>query len=198
MMTLWIYFILKLVLECLLSSCPTLTSYYFDWESTDSGLFLAFLGLLMFPANMFVAKLSHRYEDRELINAALIIMLCSIVGFIAYSSKYSVIQYMLFGICIFISTNALEGPNMALLSKSIPKSFAKGTFNAGFLATEAGTLARSIGDVLITLAHHTSGISGMLAATFVPMLGLVVVSALLTRWYYNQMAQDDDEDTKSD
>ena len=77
MMTLWIYFILKLVLECLLSSCPTLTSFYFDWESTDSGLFLAFLGLLMFPANMFVAKLSHRYEDRELINAALIIMLSS-------------------------------------------------------------------------------------------------------------------------
>ena len=153
----------------------------------------------MFPANMFVAKLSHRHEDRELINAALVIMLCSIVGFIAFSSKYSVIQYMLFGICISISTNALEGPNMALLSKSIPKSFAKGTFNAGFLATEAGTLARSIGDVLITLAHHTSGISGMLDATFVPMLGLVVVSVLLTRRYYNQMAEeDDDEDTKSD
>jgi len=94
MMTLWIYFILKLVLECLLSSCPTLTSYYFDWESTDSGLFLAFLGLLMFPANMFVAKLSRRHEDRELINAALVIMLCSIVGFNAFSSKYSVIQYM--------------------------------------------------------------------------------------------------------
>lgn len=50
MTTLWIYFVLKLVLECLLSSCPTLTHYYFGWDSRHSGAFLAFLGLLMFPA----------------------------------------------------------------------------------------------------------------------------------------------------
>ena len=78
--------------------------------------------------------------------------------------------------CDTIHSFLRVGSNMALLSKSIPRSFARGTFNAGFLPTEAGTLARSIGDVLITLAHHTSGISGMLDATFVPMLGLFVVS----------------------
>lgn len=58
MMTLLIYFILKLVLECLLSSSPTLTAFYFGWDSKSSGLFLDFLGLLVFPANMVVARLT--------------------------------------------------------------------------------------------------------------------------------------------
>ena len=198
MMTLWMYFILKLVLESLLSSCPTLTKYYFGWDAKSSGLFLASLGMLMFPANMIVARLSHRFEDRELIRSALVAMLCSIVGFVAFSAgDYSDVQYMTFGICIFISTNALEGPNMSLLSKTIPKSWAKGIFNTGFLATEAGTAARSVGDVLITLAFETAGVPLMLHAIFVPMLCLVVLSAVLTYKYYDQMIEYDEDDIKS-
>ena len=60
MMTLWLYFMLKLVLETLLSSAPTLTRFFFGWDSSYSGSFLACLGLLMFPANVCVARLSHR------------------------------------------------------------------------------------------------------------------------------------------
>lgn len=199
MVTLWVYFILKLVLECLLSSCPTLTTYYFGWGSRSSGLFLACLGLLMFPANMVVARLSHRYEDRELIYSSLVAMLCSIMGIIAYHPQgyYSMGQYMSFGICVFIATNALEGPNMGLLSKTIPRSWAKGIFNTGFLATEAGTLARSVGDVWITLATASAGVSGMLNAIFVPMLGLVILSVMLTRHYYDKMVEIDEDDVKS-
>ena len=198
MMTLWIYFILKLVLECLMSSCPTLTMYYFGWDSKSSGSFLAFLGLLMFPANMVVAKLSHRYEDRELIHYSLVAILCSITGFIAYTpNDYSVVQYMAFGVCIFIATNALEGPNMGLLSKTIPKSWAKGIFNTGFLATEAGTAARSVGDVWITLASNAAGIEGMLNAIFAPMLVLVIVSVALSRQHYDKMVEEDEDDVKS-
>jgi hypothetical protein len=51
MMTLWMYFILKLVLEMLLSSTSTITKFYFGWDSRRSGLFMAFVALLMFPAN---------------------------------------------------------------------------------------------------------------------------------------------------
>ena len=127
MMTLWIYFVLKLVLECLLSSSATVTSYYFEWDSKHSGTFLAFLGLLMFPANMVIAKLSHHYEDRELIYVTLLVMFASVGGIFAYwPSHYSSFQYMFFGICIFLSTNCLEGPNMSLLTKTIPSSWAKG------------------------------------------------------------------------
>ena len=62
------------------------------------------------------------------------------------------------------------------------------------LATEAGTLARSVGDVLITLAHEVSGVSGMLDATFLPLLILSLFSVLLTRYNYNEMIEEDDEE----
>ena len=192
-MTLWIYFILKLVLESLLSSCPTVTRYYFGWNSSKSGAFLAFLGLLMFPANMVVARLSYYYDDKELIRSFMTAILFGCIGIIAYlPNQYSVVQYTLFGICIFISTNALEGPNMSLLSKTIPKSWARGTFNAGFLGTESGTLARALGDVLISLAA-AKGVAGMLDTIFVQMSCLALVSVVLVHRYYDRLEEDDDD-----
>ena len=110
MVTMWTYFVLKLVLECLMSSCPTLTYECFGWTSGYSGTFLTFLGLLMFPANMLVARLSRRFDDRELIQGSLMAVSCSIVGFSLSipGLSYSVVHYVFFGTCIFISTNALE------------------------------------------------------------------------------------------
>lgn len=193
LMTLWIYFILKLVLESLLSSCPTVTRYYFGWNSSKSGAFLAFLGTLMFPANMVVARLSFYYEDKELIRSFMAAILFGCIGIIAYlPNHYSVVQYTTFGICIFISTNALEGPNMSLLSKTIPKSWARGTFNAGFLGTESGTLARALGDVLISLAA-AKGVAGMLDTIFVQMSCLALVSVVLVHRYYDRLEEDDDD-----
>ncbi|KAL7546013.1 hypothetical protein ACHAWF_009359 [Thalassiosira exigua] len=196
MATLWIYFVLKLVLEGLMSSCPTLTSYHFGWDSGHSGAFLAVLGLLMFPANLVVARLSLRFEDRELIYYSLVAILISLVGFINYvpETKYSAVRYMIFGVCIFISTNALEGPNMGLLSKTIPKSWAKGIINTGFLATEAGTAARSVGDVMITLAVESDGVSGLLDALFVPMLCMVAMTVAMVRRYWDKLLEDDEDD----
>ncbi|KAL9186431.1 hypothetical protein ACHAXT_005669 [Thalassiosira profunda] len=200
MTTLWIYFILKLVLECLMSSCPSLTKFYFGWTAQSTGMFLAFLGLLMFPANIFVARLSHRFEDRELIQSSLLAILCSIMGFLAYNplpGAYPVKRYIFFGICIFISVNSLEGPNMSLLSKTIPRSWAKGIFNTGFLATEAGTAARSVGDVWLTLAIECAGIEGMLNSLFAPLMALVLMSLVLTRWHYDELVECDEDDVKS-
>lgn len=197
MLTLWIYFILKLVLECLLSSSATLTRYYFGWDSQSTGAFLAFLGLLMFPANMVVARLSQRYEDRELIYVSVIVMFVSLVGFMVYTPSYSVIQYIIFSICIFVATNILEGANMSLLSKTIPKSWAKGTFNSGFLATEAGTAARSVGDLLISATAGLLGFGHLLNFTFFPLTILMFATILLMRRYFDHMMEDDDDDDES-
>ena len=197
MMTLWLFFILKLVLECLLSSCATLTGFSFGWDSQHKGVFLAFLGGLMIPVNMVVAKLSQNYEDRELILGALVVMFLSAIGildFTAGSSSYSAIQYVAFSICLFISANVLEGPNMSLLSKTIPKEWARGTFNSGFLATEAGTGARSIGNILVSAAVALYGVDRMLNATFVPVAVLVGLSTWFTVRVFEQLAEDDDED----
>ena len=207
MMTLGIYFVLKLVLECLMSSTATLTMYYFGWDATFSGTYLAFLGLLMFPANLGVAALSSRYDDREMITAALYVMLAGIVGIISYGglfdrssseaeseeSSYSVLQYVFYGVVIFLSCNCLEGPNMSLLSKTVPGYWAKGTFNSGFLATEAGTLGRAVGDVFLSVAAY-GGFDRLLNQTFIPLGVLVAATIAVTRKNYSTLEPADDED----
>eukprot|EP00536_Pseudo-nitzschia_multiseries_P008129 jgi/Psemu1/240912/estExt_Genewise1.C_2010016 len=195
MVSLWLYFVLKLVLEMLMSSSGTVTKYYFSWDSKQSGLFLACVALLMFPVNFAVAKLSQKFEDRELIIAALIVMVISVLGMIDYDpDSYSVYQYVTFGVGIFLSTNGLEGVNMSLLSKTIPTSWAKGTFNSGFLATEAGTLARSTGDVLISAVARLFGMGMILNGLFAPMAFLCTISLLVAYYSYDKLTDMDDDD----
>merc|ERR1712238_544165 len=91
-----------------------------------------------FPVNVVVSRLAQQYEDRELIVGTMVMMLVSVLGFLDYFPHYTIYQYAICSIGIFVSTNSLEGVNMSLLSKTIPKAWAKGTFNSGFLATEAG------------------------------------------------------------
>ena len=87
---------------------------------------------------------------------------------------------------------------MSLLSKPIPKSWAKGTFNSGFLATGAGTLARSVGDVLISAEAALYGVPNLLNATFVPLIGFVGISIWATRSFFDQMVEADDDDDEDD
>lgn len=194
MATLGIYFVLKLVLECLLSSTATITSFYFGWNVTRTGILLAVLGLLMFPANMVVAVLSRRYQDRELILATQFIILAGTIGIISYSGEnYSAVQYITASVCCFLGTNMLEAPNMSLLSKTIPRSMAKGIFNSGLLATEAGTFGRVVGDFVISGAGLV-GLERVLDLTFTPMAVLVSVTILATWKLYPHLEPDDDED----
>ncbi len=47
MVSLWLYFVLKLVLEMLMSSSGLVSKYYFNWGQSKCGLFLAVIALLM-------------------------------------------------------------------------------------------------------------------------------------------------------
>ncbi|KAH7459756.1 hypothetical protein PRIC1_011015 [Phytophthora ramorum] len=163
--------------------------YHFNWGSTNNGIYLAALGLLMFPTNMVVGWMSFRYEDREMIILSEIAMFVG-VGIIVNYGHYSVAQFVAGGVIIFISTNVLEGVNMSLLSKTIPKSFAKGTFNSGLLATEAGTFGRAIGDVAITVVG-LPGIQYVLNWTFAPLIAISLLTILYTGRVYHKLATDD-------
>jgi len=199
MVSLWMYFVLKLVLEMLMSSTGIVTKFYFNWDAKKCGLFMAIVALLMFPVNMVVAKLSQKYEDRELIVATLIAMLVSTLGIIDYlPNHYSVYQYIIFGVGIFVSANSLEGVNMSLLSKTIPTHWAKGTFNSGFLATEAGTLARSVGDVLISSVMGIFGTENLLDGLFTPLALLCATSMFMVYFSYNKLTDADDDDDDDD
>ncbi|ETN15168.1 hypothetical protein PPTG_07346 [Phytophthora nicotianae INRA-310] len=187
--SLFIYIVLKLVLECLITASSTIAMYYFNWGSTNNGMYLAALGLLMFPTNMVVGWMSFRYDDREMIMLSEIAMFVG-VGIIVNYGHYSVPQFVAGGVIIFISTNVLEGVNMSLLSKTIPKSFAKGTFNSGLLATEAGTFGRAIGDIAITVVG-LPGIQYVLNWTFVPLIAVSLLTILYTARVYHKLATDD-------
>ncbi|ETV65876.1 hypothetical protein H257_17516 [Aphanomyces astaci] len=177
--TLVIYVVLKLVLEILITSATGIVDWYFHWSSTSAGIFLAFLGLLMFPANVLVGYLSYRYVDGELILYSEVVLVVGIVGIICYSASYSAIQYVFGAVLIYVSTNVLEGVNMSLLSKTIPKAFARGTFNSGLLATEAGTLGRTLGNGAVTLAG-IHGVEFLLNDTFIPMAAITLATIAYT------------------
>ena len=129
--------LLKTVLEGISSSAPTVSQYYFHWGVHASGFYLALLASFVIPTNFVLARLSHRLDDRELMLGALFAMLFGLLGFLVYgeSADYSEARFVLFGLVTFVASNALEGPSLGLLSKTIPKSLAKGTLNAGLLAT---------------------------------------------------------------
>jgi hypothetical protein len=76
----------------------------------------------------------------------------------------------------------------------IPKSWAKGTFNSGFLATKAGTVAQSVGDVLISVTTGLLEFGHLLNCTFLPLMILVFATILLVRRYFDRMIEDDDDD----
>ena len=84
--------------------------------------------------------------------------------------------------------------SQGLLSKTVPKSLARGILNAGLLATQAGTMGRVIGDVWLSSAAFM-GLNEMINRTFEPMCVMVVVSIVATVWSYPHLQpRFDDED----
>lgn len=60
-----IYFMLKYVMEILLSESSVITTYYFKWSTGTVAIFLASLGLTVLPVNIVVGNyISNMFEDR--------------------------------------------------------------------------------------------------------------------------------------
>jgi len=85
--------------------------------------------------------------------------------------------------------NALEGVIMSLLSKVVSPELAKGTFNSGLLATEAGTLGRVVGDTMLTCLSERLE-AGVINGLFVPIALGVLLSILLTYRHYDSLKND--------
>ena len=75
---------------------------------------------------------------------------------------------------------------MSLLSQTIPKSWSRGIFNVGLLATEAGTFGRAIGDVLLSIwSFH--GMGALLNETFQTMSLASAVTLAVTYYFFGHM-----------
>lgn len=189
-----IYFVLKLIMESLLSSTSLVTSFYFGWTGKTIGFYMAGLGLLMLPANMSVAHFSQKYSDRQLIVGLQIIMSLGCIMIMHFGDQYKLGQYITGSAVLFISSNALEGPNMSLLSKTIPSSWSKGIVNVGLLATEAGTLGRVVGDVFLTFCGAHGSLDALLNVTFGIMALISFLSLFLTFQTYGLLNPHDKDD----
>lgn len=191
--TFFVYFTLKFILESLLSSTAILTDYYFGWSGKTSGWYLSILGLLVLPANWLIAVASQRHDDRDLILTTLAFIVLGCLVILNVGSTYSVAHFLLGSIIIFCATNCLEGPNMSLLSKTIPLRYSRGLFNVGLLATESGTLGRAVGDIILTLCGST-GMGHILNRAFGMMAGLSTVTIAICFAVYDQLEPQEKDD----
>lgn len=192
MVNFFIYFVEKLLMECVSSSTSILTYYYFQWPGSWAGYYLSFLCLLILPVNLLVAYLSKTYEDREMM---MVMQVATIVGcfiILRYSDHYYLDQYLIGSLIIVVCSNMVEGPNMSLLSKTIPKAWRKGFLNVGLLATEAATLGRTAGDAFLALCG-TGGLERQLNYTFGSMVILTSFTLWISYRYYDSLIPTEDK-----
>ncbi|KAI4343276.1 hypothetical protein MLD38_027804 [Melastoma candidum] len=182
-----IYFMLKYVMEILLSESSVITSYYFHWRTSSVSIFLACLGLTVLPVNVIVGNyISNIFQDRQILLASEVVVCIGVLFSFHLMSKYTIAQYVSSGLIMFVSAEVLEGVNLSLLSRVMSSRLSKGTFNGGLLSTEAGTIARVVADGTITLAGFL-GESRLLNVTLLPSLFLCIISIFATIRTYNSL-----------
>ncbi|KAH1042772.1 hypothetical protein GLYMA_09G128500v4 [Glycine max] len=182
-----IYFMLKYVMEILLSESSVVTTYYFNWSTSTVAVFLACLGLTVLPVNIVVGSyISNMFQDRQILLASEIMVLIGVLLSFQVIIPYSEPQYICSGLLLFVSAEVLEGVNLSLLSRVMSSRLSRGTYNGGLLSTEAGTLARVVADATITLAGYVHQ-SMLLNVTLLPSLFICVTSILATCFTYNSL-----------
>ncbi|XP_060173123.1 SPX domain-containing membrane protein At4g22990-like isoform X1 [Lycium barbarum] len=182
-----IYFMLKYAMEVLLSESSVVTAYYFSWSTSTVSIFLACLGLTVLPVNIAVGSyISNIFEDRQILLASEIMVCLGILLSFQVIIPYSVPQYVCSGLLMFVFAEVLEGVNLSLLSRVMSSRLSRGTYNGGLLSTEAGTIARVIADVTITLAGYL-GQSRLLNVTLLPSLLICIGSIFATCRTYNSL-----------
>ncbi|KFK40549.1 major facilitator superfamily with spx domain-containing protein [Arabis alpina] len=182
-----IYFMLKYAMEILLSESSVITTYYFSWTTSSVAIFLASLGLTVLPINIIVGSyISNMFEDRQILLTSEIIVFIGILFSFNLFVPYTVPQYVISGLIMFVAAEVLEGVNLSLLSRVMSSRLSKGTYNGGLLSTEAGTLARVVADATITLGGYL-GRGHLLNATLLPSLVICIGSIVATCCTYNSL-----------
>lgn len=170
------------VCELLLSSTALTLPHLYGWGDSRVGIFVAFLGALMFPANFVVAKLLWEYEENDQLLASMLAVLVGCVAALPFLGYMPLWQYIAACIIIFISTNAAEAIVMAILAQIVPASLARGTFNSGLLSTEAGMMGRAAGDIgVFFAAAGPNGLEFLLIREFAPCTVVVILCLVAMR-----------------
>jgi hypothetical protein len=186
---LWTIFWAKLVQESCLTDMAVATPDLYQWTTGEIGVYMVVFALAVLPLNLLVVTLSQRHsalDDAFWITwllAPLTLASAALVGLGDADTPVSSQQYAAAALAAFALSSVLEGVTMSLFTKVIPPRLAAGTFNSGFLSTEAGTLGRAVGDAVITalgtgtevqlqrnLSLLLAGISGLTTLAAVTLL----------------------------
>jgi hypothetical protein len=62
--TLYLFSLIELVDEILISSCSMVSRRYFGWPGSTAGFIVASLGALVLPAHFVVEKAAHHFDER--------------------------------------------------------------------------------------------------------------------------------------
>ncbi|CAK8531155.1 unnamed protein product [Lathyrus sativus] len=184
---LFVYFMLKYVMEILLAESSLVTEYYFVWSTTKVAVFLACLGLTVLLVNIIIGSyISNIFEERQVLLTSEIMVCIALLLSFETLIPYLVTLYVGSALITFVSAEVLEGDNLSLLSNMMSLRPSRGTFNGGLLSTEAGTLARVITDGTITIVGYFSE-SKLLNATLLPALLICISSIADTCCTYNSL-----------
>lgn len=154
-------FVLKFVQQGFITSVANVGPGLFGWGADRSGVFLSSVNLSMLPVNFAVASLSYYISDRSMLLSADILGSIGCAVMLAIKGSLSVLRFTAGGVCVLAATVVMEAVSMSLMSKKLPKKYAAGTFNMGFLATEAGTLGRFAGNLASTMVGHLTGVANL-------------------------------------
>jgi len=147
----------KFVLEILGCSVSIITMHRFGWSVKNIGCLSFVNGCLIIPISTAVGFLSHRYNDRTLLIGLLcmaftgVLLLVDFTDFGAdvnfqyyyYGQHYNDSTWRAVGpkryivgiVLEFCGFQAAQSVVLSMMSKVVPLSLAKGTFNSGYIAT---------------------------------------------------------------
>jgi hypothetical protein len=185
-----VYLVNKVGQELVVSSAPMLTKVLFHWTNEAVGYYMAIIGAFVVPTNIIVHSMVKEADERDTLKTLTILAMVGValVCYLPIMGDYTLLQYLLGTTLCFTMLNAIEGVVMSLLSKLIAPELAKGTFNSGLLATEAGTLGRVVGDMMITvLADGALSSTELVNHLYIPFFVCLGASLALAIRFYDHL-----------
>ncbi|KAK9915918.1 hypothetical protein WJX75_005971 [Coccomyxa subellipsoidea] len=149
---------LKLVQQGYVDGLPIFTGLIYGWSGSETGLLLAVLGIASIPLSFLVGYMSPHISDRSLTAAALLATLLGAALCTRAGNAHDPAAYFGGGAILYMGSLILEGASMCLLSKVLPLKLTRGFFNAGLLTTEAGTLGRFSGNIVMSVVARLTGV----------------------------------------
>eukprot|EP00892_Ulva_mutabilis_P003282 jgi/Ulvmu1/1325/UM011_0053.1 len=186
-------FLLKLLQQGSVSAVPVFTGDFYGWQQGTVGLFMTALSLAMIPVNFSVAALATLLSDRLLMGVSLVFCAVGCVAMVSLSGGAIPLTTYVVSVSLILSfTNVLEGVSMSVLSKVIHPSLARGTLNAGLLATQSGSLGRLVGNFCISVfGGIVVGTVALANVMFLSFAVFVVLCAVLFAVSYSRLRKQD-------